>query len=78
VKPSSYIHCCYRFMFASSYINLLLSLTSPRFYEALTSIVLAKNSVFLLLCSGQVHLSISLLHLLKLWDFLIGVTCERG
>jgi hypothetical protein len=65
VKPSSYIHCCYRFLFSSSYINLFLSLTSPRFYEALTSIVLAKNSVFLLSCSGQVHLIISLLHFVK-------------
>jgi hypothetical protein len=65
VKPSSYIHCCYIFLFVSSYINVLLSLTSPRFYEALTSIILAKNSVFLLSCSGQVHLSISLLHFVK-------------
>jgi hypothetical protein len=78
VKLLSYIHCCCRFLFALSFINLLLSLTSPRFYEALTSIVIAKNSVFLLLCSGQVNLSISLLHLLKLWDFLIVVTFERG
>jgi hypothetical protein len=65
VKLSSYIYCCYKFLFASFYINLLLSLKSPRFYEALTSIVTCKNSVFLLSCSGQVHLSISLLHIVK-------------
>jgi hypothetical protein len=65
VNPSSYMHCCYNFLFSSSHIHLLISLTSPRFYEALTSIVLAKNSVLLLSCSGQVHLSISLLHFVK-------------
>jgi hypothetical protein len=65
VKLSSYIYCCYTFLFSLSYINLLLSLKSPRFYEALTSIVTCKNNVFLLSCSGQVHLSISLLHIVK-------------
>jgi hypothetical protein len=65
VNLSSYIYCRYKFLFASSCINLFLLLKSPRFYEALTSIVTCKNIVFLLSCYGKVHLSISLLHIVK-------------
>ena len=47
VKLSSCIHCCYKILFASSCINLLLLLTSPRFYEALTSNCTCKRYCFL-------------------------------
>jgi hypothetical protein len=65
VKLSSYIYLCYKFLFTSSYINLFLSLKSPKFYEALTSIGTLKNSVFLLSCFGKVHLNIYFLHIVK-------------
>jgi hypothetical protein len=47
VKLSSYIHCCYKIMFASSCINLLFLLISPRFYEVLTSNCACKRYCFL-------------------------------
>jgi hypothetical protein len=62
MKQLSCKNCCYKILFASSCINLLFLLTSPRFMKHYHQIVLAKDIVFLLLCSGKVHLSTSLLH----------------
>jgi hypothetical protein len=71
VKLLSCIYFCYKIMFASSCINLFLLLTSPRFYEELTSNCTCKRYCFLvaLLWEGTYkHIIASLIKNLGLSD----------
>ena len=65
MKLLIYIHCCYKFLFASSYTSTYCFYWKSKVLRSSNINCYLQNSVFLLSCSGQVHLSKSLLYLIK-------------